>query len=56
MIFNYSLSQYKDSLKQPWIQVNAQVRRLFQVEDDSGQAEWHEGRYINSQSTEHFDH
>jgi hypothetical protein len=44
MYVTYFLNrQYKDSLKQPCIQVNAQVRRLFQVEDDSGLGEWHEG-------------
>jgi hypothetical protein len=49
------LFQYKDSLKQPYIQVNAQVRRLFQVEDDSGLGEWHEGSvyHINADFETH---
>jgi hypothetical protein len=35
--------QYQESLKAPWLLVNAQVKRLFATEDPDV-AEWQEGR------------
>jgi hypothetical protein len=42
-MFSYCFEQYQESLKAPWLLVNAQVKRLFATEDPDV-AEWQEGR------------